>query len=150
MNPEHAFSAFLGRNNFMPGGPDINAVIDAMTYDMEEGLLRDPVNPPGQGPSLDMIPTWAVPPESAPKNKSVIVIDAGGTNFRSCLVTFDEAGVPTISDMKKTAMPGTDREYGKKEFFETIASFLDHLKNRATRIGFCFSYAMSITPEGDG
>ncbi len=150
MNPAYAFSAFLGRNNFMPGGPDINAVIDAMTYDMEEGLLRDPVNPPGQGPSLDMIPTWAVPPESSPKNKSVIVIDAGGTNFRSCLVTFDETGVPTISDMKKTAMPGTDREYSKKEFFETIASFLDHLKNKATRIGFCFSYAMSITPEGDG
>lgn len=138
----------MGRNNFMQ--PDVNAVIRAMMYDMEEGLVRDPVNPPGQGPSLDMIPTWAVPPESAPKNRSVIVIDAGGTNFRSCLVSFDEKGTASISDMQKTAMPATDREYSKKEFFETIASFLDHLKNRATRIGFCFSYAMNITPEGDG
>ena len=47
-------------------------------------------------------------------------------------------------------MPATDREYGKKEFFETIATNLDHLKNKADRIGFCFSYPMSITPEGDG
>jgi hexokinase len=121
-----------------------------MMYDMEEGLIRDPSNPPAQGPSLDMIPTWVVPPESSPKNKSVVVIDAGGTNFRSCLVTFDANGTPTISDMQKTAMPATDREYSKKEFFETIASYLDHLKNKATHIGFCFSYAMTITPEGDG
>jgi len=150
MNPRYAVNAFLGRNNFMTGCPDVNSVINTMMFDMEEGLVRDPANPPGHGPSLDMIPTWAVPPESSPKNRSVVVIDAGGTNFRSCLVSFDERGTPTISDMQKTAMPATDREYSKKEFFETIASFLDHLKNKATRIGFCFSYAMTITPEGDG
>lgn len=150
MNPKHAVNAFLGRNDFSVGGPDVNAVIETMMFDIEEGLLRDPTNPPGDGPSLDMIPTWAVPPETSPRNKKVIVIDAGGTNFRSCLVTFDENGRPEISDMEKTAMPATDREYSKKEFFETIASFLDHLKNKADRIGFCFSYAMTITPEGDG
>ncbi|MBN2810316.1 MAG: hexokinase [Spirochaetales bacterium] len=150
MNPRYAVHAFLGRHNFQAGGPSVNSIIQTMMYDMEEGLLRDPSNPPAQGPSMDMIPTWAVPPKSSPKNKSVIVIDAGGTNFRSCLVTFDANGTPTISDMEKKAMPATDREYSKKEFFETIASFLDHLKNKADRIGFCFSYAMSITPEGDG
>jgi len=150
MNPRYAVNAFLGRHNFSVGGPDVNSVINTMLYDMEEGLVRDPSNPPEQGPALDMIPTWAAPPKSAPTGQSVIVIDAGGTNFRSSLVTFDANGVPTISDMQKTAMPATDREYGKKEFFETIASFLDHLKNKATRIGFCFSYPMAITPEGDG
>ncbi len=150
MNPKHAVHAFLGRNDFSAGGPDVDSVIETMMFDIEEGLARDPSNPPGDGPSLDMIPTWATPPESAPKNKNVIVIDAGGTNFRSCLVSFDGDGKPAISDMQKTAMPATDREYSKKEFFETIASFLDHLKNKADRIGFCFSYAMTITPEGDG
>jgi len=150
MNPKHAVPAFLGRHNFAPGGPDIDAAISSMLYDMEEGLLRDPANPPGMGPALDMIPTWTVPPESSPKSKSVIVIDAGGTNFRSCLVSFDASGVPTISEMEKKAMPATDREYGKKEFFDTIAGFLDHLKNKASRIGFCFSYPMAITEEGDG
>lgn len=150
MNPKHAVHAFLGRNDFSVGGPDVNSVINTMLFDIEEGLNRDPSNPPGDGPSLDMIPTWAVPPETSPKDKKVIVIDAGGTNFRSCLVTFDETGHPSISDMQKTAMPATDREFSKKEFFETIASFLDHLKDKADRIGFCFSYAMTITPEGDG
>ncbi len=150
MNPSYAVNAFMGRHNFAMHGPDVNAAVATMLFDMEEGLVRDPSSPLGTGPSLDMIPTWAAPPESSPKNKSVIVIDAGGTNFRSCLVTFDAVGIPTISDMQKTAMPATDREYGKKEFFETIASFLDHLKDKASRIGFCFSYAMTITPEGDG
>lgn len=150
MNPKYAVNAFLGRHNFAVGGPDVNAVINTMMYDMEEGLVRDPSNPPGQGPALDMIPTWAVPPDASPQSKSVIVIDAGGTNFRTCLVTFSADGKPEITDMKKTAMPATDREYGKKEFFETIAANLDHLKDKADRIGFCFSYPMSITPEGDG
>lgn len=150
MNPTYAVTAFLGRHDFQPGGPSVNAAINALMYDIEEGLNRDPSSPPGSGPALDMIPTWATPPESSPKNKSVIVIDAGGTNFRSCLVTFDAEGTPSISEMQKTAMPATDREYSKKEFFETIASFLDHLKNKSDRIGFCFSWAMSITPEGDG
>ncbi len=150
MTIRYAVQAFLGRNNFPAGGPDVNAVIRAMLYDMEEGLVRNPENPPGMGPALDMIPTWATPPEAAPKNKTVIVIDAGGTNFRSCLVSFNAEGVPTISDMEKKAMPATDREYGKKEFFDTIASFLDHLKNKASHIGFCFSYPMTITREGDG
>jgi len=150
MNPKYAVPAFLGRNNFASRGPDVNSAITTLLYEMEEGLVRDPSNPPGQGPALDMIPTWAVPPESSPKSKSVIVIDAGGTNFRTCLVHFDADGKPEITDMRKTAMPATDREYGKKEFFETIASNLDYLKDKADRIGFCFSYPMSITPDGDG
>ena len=47
-------------------------------------------------------------------------------------------------------MPGIEREFSKKEFFATIAGNLDYLKDRASRIGFCFSYAMKITPENDG
>lgn len=150
MNPHHAVNAFLGRNNFQPNGPDINATIHTMLYDMEEGLKTNPENPPGQGPALDMIPTWATPPEGSPRNESVIVIDAGGTNFRSCLVSFDKEGTPTISQMKKTAMIATDREYGKKDFFDTIAENIDYLKDSASRIGFCFSWPMNIMPNGDG
>ncbi len=150
MNPEHAVPAFLGRYNFQPNGPDINAAMTAMLYDMEEGLKTDPVNPPGQGPALDMIPTWAAPPEESPKNTKVIVIDAGGTNFRSCLVSFDDNGKAEITDMQKTRMIAIDREYGKKEFFDTIADNIDYLRDKAARIGFCFSWPMTIQPNGDG
>ena len=142
-------SAFLGRNGFPIGGPDINSVIAGLLYDMQHGLDSGS----GDGPMdarQPMIPTWGMPPEKTPKNTSVIVIDAGGTNFRSCLVTFDAEGNPSISDLEKCSMPGIERELSKDEFFDQIATNLDHLKNKSTRIGFCFSYAMKILPDGDG
>ncbi|HOQ92430.1 MAG TPA: hexokinase [Treponemataceae bacterium] len=143
-------NAFLGKNGFTCGGPNINAVIDSLIWDMKKGLNEGRSTEGAFVASQDMIPTFAMPPTERIVNKNVIVIDAGGTNFRACLVHFDAEGTYTISDFKKTAMPGIEREYGKKEFYDTIAKNLDHLKGKADSIGFCFSYAMSITPEGDG
>ena len=150
MDIRHAVAAFFGRHNFDAEGPAVNTIIDTLLYDMEEGLKQNPSVPTGTGPALDMIPTWLMPPQQPPKNTAVIVIDAGGTNFRSCLVTFDENSAPSISHLERKPMPATDREYSKAEFFETIASYLDHLKDAADSIAFCFSYAMKITPAGDG
>ncbi len=143
-------SAFLGRHGFAASAYDVNTVIEGLLYDMQKGLDEGTGDLTTMAAAEDMIPTWGLPPESAPKNTSVIVIDAGGTNFRSCLVTFDANGEATISELEKTSMPGIERELPKKEFFEAIAKNLDHLKNKAKRIGFCFSYAMNITPDGDG
>ncbi len=111
--------------------------------DMKAGLS-------GKESDSDMIRTWADIPKNPPKNQKVIVIDAGGTNFRSCLVTFDAEGKPSISDLKKTSMPGIKCEVSKEEFFDTIAENISYLKDKADRIGFCFSYPMEITKEGDG
>ncbi len=140
MNDRSRVIAFLGRHGFEVGSPPVNTVINALLYDMEAGLNEEPGPIDSMSPSQDMIPTWNLPPKNAPKNKSVIVIDAGGTNFRSCLVTFDDKGIPSISKMEKQSMPGIDRELSKKEFFDTIAKYLDHLKDESPRIGFCFSY----------
>ena len=134
-------SAFLGRHNFSPAGYDINTVIDGLLYDMKEGLKNGTGNLDSMSAAQDMIPTWGMPPAESPKNETVIVIDAGGTNFRSCLVTFDAEGKPSISELEKTSMPGIERELSKKEFFDAIANNLEHLKNKASKIGFCFSYA---------
>ena len=141
-------AAFAGKHGLAVNGPDITSVIDGLLYDMEAGLAGEDAL--GKPAAQDMIPTWTNPPEAAPKNQSVIVIDAGGTNFRTCLVSFDGEGNPSISELKKSSMPGIEREFSKKEFFDTIAANLDYLKDRASRIGFCFSYAMKITPENDG
>ncbi|MBB5218214.1 hexokinase [Treponema rectale] len=137
-----AAQAFLGAHNFQHH-IDINTVAESILYDMHEGLCRRPA---GQ----DMILTYSNPPEHSPVNKTVIVIDAGGTNFRSCLVTFDAEGNPSISEMEKTKMPGVERELSKKEFFDQFAANLEHLKDKANHIGFCFSYPMTITEDGDG
>lgn len=142
-------SAFLGSHGMYVNAPDVLSTIEGLLFDMELGLNANPGSDFLQS-SHEMIPTWANPPTESPKNETVIVIDAGGTNFRSCLVTFDAKGIPTISDLKKYAMPGIEREFSKKEFFDAIATNIDHLKNKADKIGFCFSYAMKITPDGDG
>ncbi|MCR5046630.1 MAG: hexokinase [Treponema sp.] len=135
-------SAFLGRHGFVQN-VDVDEVAEAILYDMDQGLH-------GKKSDQDMIRTWTLPPEKKASNKSVIVIDAGGTNFRSCLVTFDANGKPSISELEKTKMPGVERELGKKDFFEQFAKNLDHLKDKSDCIGFCFSYPMEITSDGDG
>ena len=135
-------SAFLMKHNFV-NHIDVLSLAQGILDDMRRGLKK-------QGSDQDMIRTFCNPPQKSAANESVIVIDAGGTNFRSCLVTFDAAGNPTISEMEKTRMPGVERELSRQEFFEQFAVNLEHLKNKADRIGFCFSYPMEIQKDGDG
>lgn len=135
-------SSFLARHNFV-NHVDVLSVAQAILDDMKKGLKKEKSD-------QDMIRTFCNPPAEQAKSKSVIVIDAGGTNFRSCLVSFDENGNPSISDMEKTKMPGVERELSRKEFFEQFAANLEHLKNKSDRIGFCFSYPMEIKENGDG
>ena len=135
-------SSFLMKHNFV-NHIDVLSLAQGILDDMRKGLKKQPSD-------QDMIRTFCNPPKNTAKNQSVIVIDAGGTNFRSCLVTFDDAGNPTISDMEKTRMPGVERELSRKEFFEQFAVNLEHLKNKSDRIGFCFSYPMEIQENGDG
>jgi len=137
-----AVSSFFAKHSFVPH-IDIDTVVDALLYDMRSGLAGLPSDE-------DMIPTWCNPPEKRITGRSVIVIDAGGTNFRSCLVTFDGQGQAQISSLEKTRMPGVEKELGRTEFFDQIAANLEHLKNKADCIGFCFSYPMQITEDGDG
>ncbi|MCR5725080.1 MAG: hexokinase [Treponema sp.] len=136
-------TSFLSKHRFpLPG--EKRSIVDTLLADMRAGL-SDP-----DKAYEDMIPTWMLPPADSPKNESVIVIDAGGTNFRSSLVTFSDCGTPSVSDFRKTSMPGVERELSKREFFDAIADNIDYLKNKASKIGFCFSYSMKITPDGDG
>ncbi len=135
-------SSFLMKHNFV-NHIDVLSLAQGILDDMKRGLKKEPAD-------QDMIRTFCNPPKKTAKNESVIVIDAGGTNFRSCLVTFDQEGQPQISEMEKTRMPGVERELSRKEFFEQFAVNLEHLKNKADRIGFCFSYPMEIQENGDG
>jgi len=82
--------------------------------------------------------------------KPVIVIDAGGTNFRSAVARFDGENGLQIEKFEKKPMPGIGNEIGKEEFFDTIASYLDRLSGESDSIGFCFSYPMTILPSLDG
>src|SRR5574344_250758 len=138
----NAVSNFLSKHNFVRH-VDIDTVAESMLDDMNRGLT-------GGKADEDMIKTYCNPPEKTAAGRSVIVIDAGGTNFRSCLVTFDAQGKAEISFMEKTKMPGVEKELPRKEFFDQIAANLEHLKDKSDSIGFCFSYPMEITDDGDG
>lgn len=135
-------SNFLSKHNFVQH-IDIDSFSQALLCDMRKGIN-------GEKSDEDMIRTWTNPPKEKIKNQKVIVIDAGGTNFRSCLVTFDENGIAQISNLEKTVMPGIERELSFKEFFDQLAKNLEHLKNQADSIGFCFSYPTEIQKDGDG
>ena len=103
----------------------------------------------GEESSLAMIATYTEAGNDIPDGESVIVMDAGGTNFRTCLVTFND-GVAEISDFQKVGMPGAKKEVSKKEFFSILADNIQRFMGKSKKIGFCFSYAAEITPDHDG
>ncbi len=138
---------FLHNNKFEQ--INCNKFVKDLLEDMKNGLSAKSLSDPSIADEPMLVASSKIP-HSLPSNSSTIVIDAGGTNFRSCLVTIKEAGQIEISHLQKTSMPATKTELSKKEFYDAIAQNLEHLKNLSTNIGFCFSYAMEITPDNDG
>ena len=129
---------------------DPYGLVDDVLVQMEEGLK-------GKISCLPMIPAYISPVSKITPGKTVIALDAGGTNLRSALVNFDEKGKALILDSLKAPMPGSNSHVNKEEFFEEIASLtkphLEKAKNdnlEIEGIGFCFSYPMDITEKADG
>lgn len=128
--------------------------MDYESVDLEEnaGIFREEMQKglDGTGSSLMMIPTYISMDKDLPVNEPVIVIDAGGTNFRVAVVYFDGNKKPVIEDFKLYSMPGTKGEISKDEFFDTIAGYVQPVIGRSRKIGFCFSYPTEIQPNKDG
>ena len=74
---------FLTRWGVDAASVDMKQLLDTFLREMENGLEDQ------NSSSLKMIPTYTEVVQNIPKNEPVIVLDAGGTNFRTCLVTFD-------------------------------------------------------------
>ena len=128
--------------------PDLlESYINSVSSDMEKGLKAE-LNEAKSG--QEMIRTHKSVSNLIPKNKDIIVMDAGGTNFRSCLVHYTSDGNPLILDLRKSHMIATEKELSKEKFFSAIADQIEYLKNKSASIAFCFSYAMEILENGDG
>jgi hexokinase len=136
--------SFLHEWNISPQCIDMQAACDAFLEEMERGLTVQ-----GAG-SLAMIPTYTPADATIEPLEKVIVLDAGGTNFRTCVVSFDEQLKPTITSFTKRGMPGVHQEVSAKEFFKTLADQVEPLLDASDTIGFCFSYAARITEDHDG
>lgn len=131
---------FLASHNFTLAIAD--NLHNKILADMVSGLRTG-------GSDQAMIKAGSALVEEIRPGENAIVIDAGGTNFRSCLVTKTTDGIE-ISDFQKTLMPAIDRELNKHDFYKAIADNISRLKDRSDKISFCFSYAMAITQDGDG
>ncbi|GMO43315.1 MAG: hexokinase [Termitinemataceae bacterium] len=128
------------------------SLIDAFCADMERGLR-------GVASSMPMIPSRLITQKKVKHNKTVLALDAGGTNMRAALISFAETScaepfTPQITGLTKTNMPGTKGRLSATDFFKAIADICEPLirghGGEIDGIGFCFSYAMDILPDGDG
>lgn len=122
---------------------DAAKTIDAFVAEMRAGQS-------GKSSSLAMLPSYLY--DRAPEvrgGKRYIVIDAGGTNFRSAVGRFD-GDRAVMEDMQTTAMPATYGRMTADEFYSATARNIARLLPHACDIGFCFSFPMRTTSDGDG
>ena len=101
---------------------------------------------------LPMIPTYLMDVDRSKiqPNSKRILIDAGGTNFRSAIGFFDGQGKVVIEDLHKTKMPASDCRMSKDEFYGAMADNIKRLLPKAQNIGFCFSYQVDMGSDIDG
>lgn len=99
--------------------------------------------------NMPMLPTYLYSSGKLQKGEKAIVIDAGGTNFRTALIGFD--GKKAVIDaLDKRPMPGAEEPATWEQFISCVADCVQPLLKQAKDIGFCFSYPVEITPECDG
>ncbi|MEG1557233.1 MAG: hypothetical protein RR058_01530 [Oscillospiraceae bacterium] len=135
---------FLVENEIHSSCFDFDEELKKFLEDMDMGLAKK------GGGSMLMIPTYISVEKTVPLNERIIVIDAGGTNFRVAVLMFDSCKKPQIEYFENYAMPGTDSVITVEEFFDKVASYILPVADRSDKIGFCFSYAVDMMPNKDG
>ncbi len=135
--------AFLSNQGMYHGDISIEGTCDVFLREMDRGLA-------GKKSSLAMLPTYIETEREVPRNKPVIVLDAGGTNFRAATITFTTAGEAIIADFQVYPMPGIQAEVTREEFFGIMAGYVRAIAGKSPNIGFCFSYPIEMFPTKDG
>jgi len=134
---------FLHKHGMYHADIDMEKTCRTFLREMDRGLA-------GRKGSLAMLPTYLDIERRIPRNKPVIVMDAGGTNFRVATVTFKPNGTAVVRNFHVYRMPGIQKEVGKEQFFGTMASYVEKVLGESHSIGFCFSYPIEIFPSRDG
>ncbi|MBO4288007.1 MAG: hexokinase [Kiritimatiellae bacterium] len=133
---------FLKENGLDPAGIDREGLLDAFLREMDAGLRGAPS-------SLQMIPSFIDPDAPVKTETPVVVLDAGGTNLRTAVVSIGKDGKAEIGSFVRGLMPGSKGEISENEFYDTFARFLEPVVASADSIGFCFSYPAEILPDCD-
>ncbi len=137
---------FLHKYGQTADNVDIKSSIQTFWERMRQGLT-------GKCQAMPMIPTYLTDVNRTLIKPDVkrILIDAGGTNFRTATGYFDGQGRPHIENILKSKMPASDGTYYSKErFYSAIADNVSALLDKADDIGFCFSYQVNMGKDVDG
>ena len=132
---------FLAANDFVPAAEiDRQGMISAFLAEMEKGLK-------GEESSLRMIPAYVGVEGKVPQGAKAAVLDAGGTNFRSAVVSIP----PSVEDRRNQPMPGAKELVDEEAFYAAFADELRRVAPKATvkKFGWCFSYNCDATQELD-
>ncbi len=135
--------SFLRKHGMFHADISIEKTCDSFLDEMAKGLASI-------GSSLAMLPTYIETERKLPRNKPVIVMDAGGTNFRVATVCFKDQGDPEIADFRVFPMPGIKKEVSREHFFGTMAGYVADIIDKSKCVGFCFSYPIEMSPNKDG
>ena len=142
MDNKHIIEEFLKKYGMNPDTIDIDKECGRFIEEMDSGLQGEA--------SLKMLPSYISGQGEVPVNERVIVMDAGGTNFRVASVYFNENNDVVVEDFAQYPMPGSQGEITDDEFYDTVAEYLRPVIDRSNKIGFCFSYATEALPDMDG
>ena len=121
---------------------ELERYTEAFCECMERGLVEKQEKVP-------MIPTYLRLDGQLPKDKKAAVIDAGGTNYRTALISFGDHGC-SLENIERSLMPGTTVPAHWSEFISRTADAIEPLLSETDVIGFCFSYPAEVTPDIDG
>lgn len=132
---------FLIKHNMDPQIVNPTVYAPKMVEHMLSGLNGNRIDMP-------MIPTYLSNEGQIPHGEKVIVIDAGGTNYRSALASFEKDGCH-IEHVQVQAMPGVGTPVTWDTFISFVADSIMPIINESDLIGFCFSYSAMITPSMD-
>lgn len=141
---KRAVYQFLDDVGMLPEHIDLSDTVHHMLDEMSRGLS-------GENSSLQMIPTYIDAGAAIPQNRTVAVLDAGGTNLRAARISFSKDDKPLVQNLTKGPMPGSGGQYiGREEFFDALAAVVAPRLAGVETLGFCFSYPTRILPNIDG
>ncbi len=132
---------FMVRHGMNADRVELDTYSKALFEVMQSGLKE-------KQDTVPMIPTYLRGEKQVPRDRRAAVIDAGGTNFRTALVSFTRDGVQ-LEKLQKHDMPGSKEPAEWSEFISHTAEALLPIVNEAEAIGFCFSYPAEVTPQKD-
>lgn len=102
----------------------------------------------GKG-NIPMIPSYLPLSVTPMTGRPCCIMDAGGTNLRFARAEFDEEGRCRISGLRKTAMPGTRKVLGFRQFYGELAQYARET-GCTERVGLCFSFNVLLERQLDG